>query len=132
MVWWEALERPGAAQMRHLRKCYESVEWWKLAPRPGVVDLQGQASDATRPLAKSEGDNVHLVWFPKGSGAKAAASLSLANPTGSGAYTAAWFNPRDGQETRLPTSLAAAAGKCPLPERPDEEDWVLILRRAER
>ena len=48
MVWWESLERPGATQMGYLRKCYESVEWWKLAPRPDAVEFPGKVSDATR------------------------------------------------------------------------------------
>jgi hypothetical protein len=130
MVWWESLERPGAAQMGFLRKCYESVAWWKLAPRPDAVEFQGKVKDATRPLAKSEGDAAHLVWFPKGSGAQTAAALSLADPAAAGAYAATWFNPRDGQETKQSAPLAAAGGKCPLPARPDEEDWMLILKRA--
>ena len=129
MVWWESLERPGATQMGHLRKCYESVEWWKLSPRPDAVEFPGKLSDATRPLAKSDGDAVHLVWFPKGSGSKVSAALNLADPTGTGSYTAMWFNPRSGDVIKPAAKLADTTGKCPLPERPDDEDWVLILRR---
>lgn len=129
MVWWESLERAGAAQMSHLRKCYESVEWWKLAPRADAVEFAGKVSDATRPLVKSDGDAVHLVWFPKGSGAKTAAALKLTDAAGIGNLTAMWFNPRDGKEAKLATPLTAANGKCPLPERLDDGDWVLILKR---
>ncbi|MCX6872798.1 MAG: DUF5060 domain-containing protein [Verrucomicrobia bacterium] len=117
--------------LTYLRKCYESVEWWKLSPRPDAVEFPGKLSDATRPLAKSDGDAVHLVWFPKGSGAKVSAVLNLADPTGTGNYMAIWFNPRSGNGTKLAAKLAITTGKCPLPERPDDEDWVLIMRRGE-
>jgi hypothetical protein len=66
-----------------------------------------------------------LIWFPKGSGAKTAAALKLVDMTGAGSFTGTWFNPRDGKETKLTTALTAANGKCQLPERLDEEDWVL-------
>jgi hypothetical protein len=125
--WWEALERPGAAQLKHLRTCYESVPWWKLEPRTGAVEFPVAVKDATRPLAKSDGDRLHVVWFPQGSGAKAAASLKLAAAGGAGRYEAAWFDPRTGRTARMDAPLAAANGTCPLPPRPDEEDWVLVL-----
>ena len=128
MVWWEALERPGASQMEHLRRCYESVDWWKLVPRPGAVEFAGAVRDATRPLAKSEADAVYVVWFPQGSGAQATALLQLTDPAAGGTFAARWFNPRDGHTTHL-APLPATAGRCPLPARPDEEDWILILRR---
>ena len=47
-----------------------------------------------------------------------------------GVVSATWFNPRDGKETKLTIALAAANGKCSLPERLNEEDWVLILKRV--
>jgi hypothetical protein len=129
MVWWKSMERTGAVQMGYLRKCYETVEWWKLTPRSDAVEFPDKVGDATRPLAKSCGDAVHLIWFPKGSGAKTAATLKLVDMAGAGSYSLMWFNPRDGQETKLTTALTAASGKCALPERLDEEDWVLILKR---
>ena len=131
MVWWEALERPGARMMGHLRACYESVEWWKLVPRPGAVGFSGAVRDATRPLVKSDGDTVHLVWFPQGSGAGKEAVLTLAAATGARSYAAAWFNPRDGRRTAIAGPLPVANGTCPLPARPDDEDWMLILRRGD-
>ena len=129
MVWWEALERPGAAQMRHLRKCYESVDWWKLSPRPGAVSIDGKTTDAIRPLAKSNGEEVHLVWFPKGSSADARASLRLSNPDRPLSYTAIWFNPRTGDARVVPEPLDAVNGTCTLSRRPDDEDWMLVLKR---
>ena len=126
-VWWEALERPGAAQLGYLRACYESVEWWRLEPRPGAVSVEGRLRDATRPLVKSDGDAVHVVWFPKGSGAKSAASLA---PGGRSRYAGTWFDPRTGRSEPVAAPLAAADGACALPARPDEEDWILVLKEV--
>jgi hypothetical protein len=127
-VWWEALDRPGAAQMRHLRTVYESVEWWKLEPRPGAVTVEGKLKDATRPLAKSDGDAAHVVWFPMGSGAKSPASLAC----GGGPYAATWFDPRTGKREPLAAPLPVADGACALPARPDEEDWILVMKEKNR
>lgn len=127
-VWWEALDRPGAAQMLHLRAVYESVEWWKLEPRPGAVTLEGKLKDATRPLAKSDGDAAHVVWFPQGSGAKSPASLAC----GGGPYAAAWFDPRTGKREPLAAPLPVADGACTLPARPDEMDWILVMKEKSR
>jgi hypothetical protein len=137
IVWWKAMDRLGGAQLAHLRKCYESVDWWKLTPRPDAMTFPGftwKTWDNTRPLAKSEGDAVYLVWFPKQRkptdlGATTSVSLNLVDPAAAGIYEGSWFNPRDGSETKFAAGLTAGNGECPLPERPDQEDWVLKLRR---
>jgi hypothetical protein len=57
--------------------------------------------------------------------------LNLTDPADAGNYAATWFNPRDGKEAKRSAALTATNDKCPLPARPDEGDWVLILKRGE-
>ena len=55
--------------------------------------------------------------------------LKLFDPAGMEPYAGRWFNPRNGDETKRAARIPVANGQCPLPVRPDDEDWVLILRR---
>lgn len=127
MVWWDSLERPGAAHMQHLKACYESVAWWKLTPRPDAITCPSATTDATRPLDKSDGDAVHLIWFPQGSGKTSDATLTLVNTSEIKSYHGTWFDVRSGKRTDVTTPIAGKKGQCLLPERPDDKDWMLIL-----
>lgn len=50
MAWWQAYKRPGGAQMKHLRACYESLEWWRLEPLPDVVRPEPKLDEQKRIL----------------------------------------------------------------------------------
>ena len=123
LPWWEALARPGGGQMKHLRECYESVEWWKLVPRKTQDVLQG--ADDKRALVKADGEGAFLVYFP-GGGAPATVALK-AGREGT-AYGVTLFDPRMGEARALP-AVTVRGGRAELPALPDEQDWVLILRR---
>jgi hypothetical protein len=129
--WWEALQRPGAGQLSHLRNFCESVKWWKLKPCPETIVTQDGAKRENRPLARSDGDRLYVVWFPQGSGAKSPASLRIAGVKDA-SFLGTWFNPRTGESRPLATELSAGNGVCPLPARPDEEDWVLRMECHEK
>ena len=118
LTWREALTLPGGAQMQHLRKCYESVAWWKLEPRPG-------AAPGSSVLVKADADRTYLLYYlPQG---KVPAEARLTGVPKGATYRAAWFDPRGGQTTRLPEPLAAGADGLALPTRPDQQDWMLVL-----
>ncbi|MDX9981344.1 MAG: DUF4038 domain-containing protein [Lentisphaeria bacterium] len=66
LVWWEALRRPGADQLAHLRKIYETVEWWRLQPRPDAIVPAPLASgtftvvhDGIEQFAAATASNAH-------------------------------------------------------------------------
>ena len=52
---------------------------------------------------------------------------------GVNAYAAQWINPRTGERQVVTGSgaqaLVATAAGIDLPDRPDAEDWVLLLRK---
>ena len=128
--WWVALKRPGGAQMKHLRACYESVRWWCLAPRPGAVETARSLGEHQRILAQSDGEGLYLLYYPAKLPAGTEARLR-ARP--GGGFEATWFNPRDGKTTPAGKAVRpGAAGKVPLPVPPDRNDWLLILRRPAR
>ena len=117
--------------MSHLRNFCESVEWWKLRPCPETIVTQDGAKRENRPSARSDGDRLYVVWFPQGSGATSPASLRIAGVKDA-SFRGTWFNPRTGESRPLATELSAGNGVCPLPARPDEEDWVLRMECHEK
>lgn len=126
ILWWDALAKPGGAQMQHLRACYESVEWWKLEPRPDAVSTQEPLAERERILAKANGAKTFLIYFPGGLDPKLKATLHGANRRSP--YVAGWFNPRNGAVRTVESAISTPEGDLLLPERPNSEDWMLILR----
>lgn len=121
LTWKEGLGLPGGAQMQHLRAVYESVEWWRLKPRVGAVP-------GSEVLVKADADRAFVLYFAASGKAPAACKLGKI-PSGT-RYTAAWFDPRTGRTTRLADPLVVREEGLTLPQRPDQDDWLLILTRA--
>jgi hypothetical protein len=124
--WWEALQLPGGYQMQHLRALYESLEWWKLEPSPALVETADDVPEELRILAKADKDKVFTFYFPKGIDPKFEVRLAGGYPGAT--YSARWFNPRTG-DSLIVDKLQIPTAATLLPERPDAEDWVLILRK---
>lgn len=80
-----------------------------------------------RPVfAKADGDRTVVLYLPANPGP---AIRSLHGVAAGATYTATWHNPRTG-EALPPFSLTPSGPALALPEAPDAEDWVLILRKA--
>ena len=127
--WWQALALPGGAQMKHLRACYERVEWWRLEPVP-ADRLENPLDGGARREAflKADGDETILIYFASAAKPTPAPWLTLEGE--GGAFAATWFDPRSGKADPLPERLAAEGGRLRLPPLPDRQDWLLILRKA--
>jgi hypothetical protein len=125
--WQEALDRPGGAQMTHLRALYESVPWWELEPRPDALQVRGLSTFMMRPLAKAAGDDIYVIYF--GGGLQPDVSVSLLEAPRGARYDGNWFDPRTGETVALENTLVADADGTQLPARPSAQDWVMVLRR---
>ena len=121
LTWKEGLELPGGAQLEHLRACYESVDWWRLMPRPDAVMPAGDV------LVKADGDQAFLLYYRSPGGVDA--NSMLQGTAKNAEYAAQWFNPRDGSRKNLSNELTSGAEGLRLPTRPDQEDWLLILQK---
>ncbi len=126
-VWWKALKRPGGAQMAHLKKCYESVEWWKLEPRPDVVKTAEELKEHQRILTKADGDRVFVIYFPRNTQSIKATLTGLKQQTEAAVYSVELFNPRTSSVEEL-NRIAVTESELALPNRPSAEDWLFILR----
>jgi len=118
LTWYEGLRLPGGSQMRHVRTCYESVEWWRLEPRALSRDDAGV-------LVQADGDKTFVIYYARAGRNHRLAGLEI--PSGEGTYRGAWCDPRSGRRTRV--ELSASARTLTLPAPPSSDDWLLVLDR---
>jgi hypothetical protein len=124
-TWEDALDRPGATQLRHLRALMESRPYltripdqWLLACDPGQG---GQHIRATR----DAGGSYAFVYLPS----LRPVTIHLGALSGQ-TVVAWWYDPCSGQAVRIGAFPRAAAHTFTPPgHRPD---WVLVLDDAAR
>ncbi|HUT36756.1 MAG TPA: DUF4038 domain-containing protein [Planctomycetota bacterium] len=126
-TWWhEGMNLPGSAHMRHLRHFFTAFGWWKLEPRFADPAWCRFAEPEATVLA-TEADRRAVVYAY---GTKRSIG-SLHGLTPATAYATTWFDPRTGSYREAPDLSATKAGALTLPDKPDGEDWVLMLVRRE-
>jgi hypothetical protein len=150
LAWWKAVQRPGSDQMGILRRCYESVPWWQMEPWPDALDrkydwtwhwtpvthawpkapeLEQEETAHPVPLARGTRDGAAaLVYFPDGFPPTVSVTLRFPAPP-SAPLRAEWFNPRTGAPPTTADLSARDGTRQQLPDRPDGQDWMLILRK---
>lgn len=121
--WWEAAEKPGPDQLRVMKRFYEKSDWFRYRPDWDSLVLEGEYRDAIRPLLQIDDRGNAILYCPEGSGKDRAVRVKMSN----GKYAASWFDPKNGEETRL-DAITAENGILTVPNRPDDSDRVLTLR----
>ncbi|MDQ3699860.1 MAG: DUF4038 domain-containing protein [Chloroflexota bacterium] len=119
--WRQALEMPGAQQVRHVHDAFSALPWWTLQPDRSLLRQPPEATDdilAFVPAARSEDGRLAVLYLPRG-GAVTLDTSSLAP-----GRQATWINPRDGTRVAGP---ALGAGSIRL-DAPDGDDWLLVLQ----
>jgi hypothetical protein len=124
----------------HLRRFFESFDWWRLEPRTDLLQLPPEPrrtppADAPQaappipvlhpsPVCLADPGKRYVVYLPQGG----AVAVEL---TG-GPFRARWWNPRAGGY--VPDELtieARTASPWTSPAAPDAEDWVLLIESQE-
>jgi hypothetical protein len=114
--WQDALDLPGAKQMRHVKRLFERIDWDRLSPDLSLV-RQEESDLATRGAAMSGDDGrLALVYLPAG-----AVTQLDARTTG---RQITWLDVQTGEETE---GGEVKAGQV---QPPDARDWLLILGAA--
>ena len=121
--WDDALARPGADDMRHVRALFEQYPLRTLRPDQSLVFGPNNAGHDHVRAALGDGGRVSLLYLPNGEPVDVVVS-KLAGER----LEVTWFDPRDG------TSTSSVVAKPPAgierfspPTTGDEQDWVLIL-----
>ena len=123
--WRESMDRPGADDMRHVRKLFETRDFSRLIPDQSIV-YGNNPKDSTHIRAAVASDGSFLMAY-----------LTVGQPvrivmkkiTGA-KVKATWFNPRDGtissageyDNTGFVTFIPPTSGI--------DNDWVLVLDDA--
>jgi hypothetical protein len=122
--WRQALELPGAGQMRHLRNLIESRPMLSRAPEQSILIEEKTAAEHRRAC---RGDGYAFIYLPQGGPVEV-----NPEPLRESRFRAWWYDPRTGEAR----DLGVVPGKDPLeftsPWAGPCADWVLVLDHASR
>jgi hypothetical protein len=127
LPWYEGVDLPGGAQMGHLRRFYESLDWTKLRPTSSVFDAGGLVNAVFYPPAVSADEDRRTVvayfgeTYRSDEGTPVLTGL-LARP-----YRLRWCDPRTGLFTLIADAAIPNHGSLPVPPKPTADaDWLLV------
>jgi hypothetical protein len=120
--WNEAILRPGAAEMRHVRTLMESRPMLGRVPDQSLIvdPLEGPAH-----IQASRGPDHLFVYTAEGR----AFTLNLGRISGD-SVTAYWYNPRNGTSTRIGTYRNSGVREFKPQYEGLGSDWVLVMDDA--
>ena len=126
MPWHVAIDRPGAAQMTHLRRLVESRPW--LSSRADQTILAANAPNADGHIRVLRGDGFLFAYLPLGQ----TVTLDLSAFDGR-TLVGWWFDPRSGSAQRIGELESTSKRVLDLPGEPATgNDWVLVLDERDR
>jgi hypothetical protein len=131
MPWHEAIDQPGAAQMRHGRALMESRPFLTRVPDPSIVvtgpvptSLPGAGRYQFVATRDSDGSYA-MVYAPVGRPFRVRMNVLAGTQV-----RAWWFNPRTGGATAFGTFSNSGERDFTPPEPGEMLDWVLVLDDA--
>jgi len=122
-AWERASQLPGSGQLGLGKSLLSRYSWWRLEPRPDMVEPHWSKENYWAPFAARIPGEAVIAFSPT-----AWKPLVFRNLE-SGAYRAFLFNPSDGTEQALGQVQPDASGTWQAPEFPIFRDWVLVLDR---
>ena len=123
--WHEALDHPGAFQMGHLRRLFESRPFQKLVPdQTIIVDGPGHGGAKIR-AARAKDGSFAFIYSPHGE----AFTVRLDIIQG-GAMKEWWFDPRYGTADTIHSGGNSGIRTFTPPTSGRGNDWLLVLDDA--
>ncbi len=120
--WQEALELPGAGQLRHARALLESRPFLDRIPDQSlIVGDPGGGADHRRATRAADGGYA-LIYSP--TGLPLVADLGA---LGAAQVVAHWYDPRDGSAREVGAFATAAPQEFTPPSSGRGNEWVLVL-----
>jgi lysophospholipase L1-like esterase len=128
--WQQALQRPGAQHMVHLKNLFTSVAWYRLVPDLNHQTVTAGYGSGLSYVASARADDGSFVLAyvpPTGSSGMTVNMSRIA-----GSVAAQWFNPTNGTYATITGSPFANSGSrvftTPGNNGTGSTDWVLVLR----
>jgi hypothetical protein len=124
MYWYEAILRPGAAEMQHVRALIESRPYFSRVPDLSVVVNPLDGADR---IAATRGDGYLFVYSAQGR----PFTVNMGKISGE-KLKAWWFNPRSGTSREAGVYPNTGTREFNCPSEGFGSDWVLVLDDAAR
>jgi len=123
--WYEALDHPGAFQMRRVRRLFESLPFTRLIPDQRIV-LNGPTTGGARIRAARASDgSFALVYSPRGEGFTLDKSIIRSER-----QRQYWYDPRYGVSYPLKEQDSWGIQTFTPPSSGRGNDWLLLLEDA--
>jgi hypothetical protein len=123
--WSEAIDHPGAFQMGHVRRLFESRPWETLVPDQALLVGPNSPGDGFVRAALASDRSFALVYSPRGEPVSVDQTRLEALD-----LSAWWFDPRYGRAYFVHTGVATAIQVFTPPTSGRGCDWVLVLDDA--
>jgi hypothetical protein len=119
--WYEALDRPGAADMFHVRNLMLSRPFLSRVPDQSIIN--GNPGSGAAHLQATRGDDYLFVYAPTGQ----KFTINLGKISGSN-LKAWWYDPRNGTNAYIAELSNSGIHVFEPPGSPGRgNDWVLVL-----
>ena len=125
--WDEALDHPGAFQMGHLRRLFESRPWAKLEPAQDLLAGPNLPGAGFVRAALASDRSFAFVYTPRGEPVAVDQGR-----LGAVDVSSWWFDPRYGRAYPIHTGVGTAVQFFTPPSSGRGCDWVLVLDDAAR
>jgi hypothetical protein len=120
--WYEAIHRPGAAQMQYVRALIESRPYFSRLPDPSMV---ADPLDGADRIVATRGEGY--AFFYSAQGRKFTVNLGRIS---GGTVKANWYNPRTGTSSAIGAFENTGSREFACPSEGFGSDWVLVLDDA--
>jgi hypothetical protein len=120
--WYEALDHPGAFQMRHARRLFESLPFTKLVPDQQII-LNGPTTGGAKiRAARADDGSFAIIYSPRGE------SFTLdKNVIKAERQNQYWYDPRYGVSYLFKEQDSWGIQTFTPPTSGRGNDWVLVL-----
>jgi len=119
MHWKDAILRPGAGQMQHVRTLMESRSFLYRVPDQGLIAKNYTGANY---MVATRGEDYAMIYFPNGLKAKIVMGVIQGK-----LIKAAWYDPRTGQSITIGEFENTGEVEFTPPISGRGNDWVLVL-----
>ncbi|RAP75077.1 glycoside hydrolase family 140 protein [Paenibacillus montanisoli] len=120
MHWRQALVRPGARQMQHVRSLIESVPFLERVPDQSLIDENYEGANY---MAATRGENYGFIYTPNGLPFRARLGILQGRRV-----AASWYDPRTGEYAAIGEYDNSGEAAFTPPSSGRGNDWVLALK----
>lgn len=119
--WRDALNRPGATDMKYVKRIFEARPFSELVPDQSLIS------------GKNPNDSLHIQAAVSGNGSFALIYLSVGQKVSvdlsklKNKLVAYWYNPREGTAVKIRKYKNSGIQIFDPPTQGSDNDWLLVL-----